>query len=75
MLIVLRLLWFVAPAAVFFGFAMVYYALTATFRGEYKYTDEDTNRSLASIVFNLLAGAGLLGFESWLFNWLSDWRG
>jgi hypothetical protein len=72
MLIVLRLLWFVALAAGFFGIVMVYYALTATFRGEYKYTDEDTNRSLASIVFNLIAGLALLAFASWLFNWLQN---
>lgn len=73
--IVIRLLWLVGFAAVFFGFAMVYYALTATFRGEYKYTEEETNRSLTSIIFNLIVGLGLLGFAAWLFNWLSEWRG
>jgi hypothetical protein len=72
MLIVMRLLWFVGLAAGFFGFAMVYYALTATFRGEYRYSEEAANRSLASIVFNLIAGFALLSAASWLFTWLRD---
>jgi len=73
MAIVIRLLWLVVFAAGFFGFAMLYYALTATFRGEYRYSEEATNRSLASIVFNLIAGFALLAFASWLINWLQDW--
>jgi hypothetical protein len=73
MAIIIRLLWLAIFAAGFFGFAMVYYALTATFRGEYKYSEEATNRSLASIVFNLTAGLALLAFAAWLFNRLQDW--
>jgi len=71
--IIIRLLWLAVFAAGFFGFAMVYYALTSTFRGEYKYTEEETNRSLASIVFSLLAGAALLAFAFWLGGMLQEW--